>query len=112
MNSLEQLIDINQTLTTALGGTPSSSGNGASGQHGGSDSRREFRKPLPAAQQRHTASRQRSNGNADGGQALPRRHGSRQSRVSRLQIRRHSEWRTPWTGELARIRQARLAYDQ
>jgi flagellar basal-body rod modification protein FlgD len=32
VNSLEQLIDINQTLTTGLDGTSASSGNGASGQ--------------------------------------------------------------------------------
>ncbi len=38
VNSLEQLIDINQTLTTGLDGTPASAGNGASGQIAGATS--------------------------------------------------------------------------
>jgi flagellar basal-body rod modification protein FlgD len=38
VNSLEQLIDINQTLTTGLDGTPASSGNDGSGQVAGAGS--------------------------------------------------------------------------
>ena len=56
VNSLEQLIDINQTLTTDLGSTPSSSGTGATPQaSGAASSPTNLASPASAAASPRTA---------------------------------------------------------
>ncbi len=97
VNSLEQLIGINQTLTTALGSTTPSSGTGASTQAAGTTSGLTGTNSLPATAARTAgtpgtlpAAQTTSGGRAPGNLGVPRLNAAAQQVGHALDGRTHS----------------------